>query len=81
MKVHQYGYSLSFLQGRSMNYEPDLCQCISLYILSANSIIKTHNFYITVKFLGPSEKQVTSIKRTAHLPPIDFTIEPNISNL
>ena len=24
---------------------------------------------------GPSEKQTTSLQRTAHLPPIDFTIE------
>ena len=24
---------------------------------------------------GPSEKRATSVQRTAHLPPIDFTIE------
>ena len=24
---------------------------------------------------GPSEKRTTSVQRTAHLPPIDFTIE------
>ena len=27
---------------------------------------------------GPSEKRTTSLQRTAHLPPIDFTIELNL---
>ena len=34
-----------------------------------------HDVYSKTSNNGPSEKRTTSVQRTAHLPPIDFTIE------
>ena len=42
--------------------------CISTYLLLKGKYTKISNN-------GPSEKRTTSLQRTAHLPPIDFTIE------
>ena len=33
------------------------------------------DYYSKTSNNGPSEKRTTSLQRTAHLPPIDFTIE------
>ena len=35
----------------------------------------TSNYSKNLSNNGPSEKQTTSVQRTAHLPPIDLTIE------
>ena len=45
-----------------------------------NWLMSTGNMYSCHKYSktsnnGPSEKRTTSLQRTAHLPPIDFTIE------
>ena len=50
-----------------------ICEHNTEDILSKS--VNTHCIYSKTSNNGPSEKRTTSLQRTAHLPPIDFTIE------
>ena len=53
------------------------CVCSGIHSMHLVSGVGHHtkNDYSKTSNNGPSEKRTSSLQRTAHLPPIDFTIE------
>ena len=72
-----YGKSKEILHGvPRMRKSGLLCMTLALLFTLATFIDQYCSIsYSKTSNNGPSEKRTTSVQRTAHLPPIDFTIE------